>query len=48
MQLIEELDHIGSLLDGAKQTDIIYMDISIAFEKVNHNILLKRQFWYLR
>ena len=41
-QLIEVLNHIGSLLDGGKQTDVIYMDMSKAFDKVNHKILIKK------
>ena len=32
-QLVEVLDYIGSLLDGGKQTDIIFMDMSKAFDK---------------
>ena len=34
------LDHTGSVLDGGKQTDVIYM--SKAFDKVNHKILIKK------
>ena len=36
---MEVHDYIGSLLDAGKQTDVIYMDMSKAFDKVNHQIL---------
>ena len=41
-QLIEVLDTIGSQLDLGKQTDVIYLDISKAFDKVSHVRLLHR------
>ena len=41
-QLVEVLDYIGSLLDGGKQTDIIFMDMSKAFDKVDHAFLLNK------
>ena len=31
---LEVLDHVGSLLDDGKQVDMIYMDMSKAFDKV--------------
>ena len=40
--LLEVLDHVGSLLDGGKQVDMIYMDMSKAFDKVNHGCLLQK------
>ena len=41
-QLFEVHDHIGSLLDAGKQTDIIYMDMSKAFDKIDHTLLLNK------
>ena len=41
-QLFEALDHIGSLLDVGKQIDIIYMDMSKAFDRVNHAALIRQ------
>ena len=40
--LLEVLDHVGSLLDNGKQVDMIYMDMSKAFDKVNHGCLLQK------
>jgi hypothetical protein len=40
-QLLEVLDYIGSLLDGGKQTDVVYMDMSKAFDKVHQRITRK-------
>ena len=40
--LLEVLDHVGSLLDDGKQVDMIYMDMSKAFDKVNHGCLLQK------
>ena len=46
--LLEVLDHIGSLLDNGEQVDVIYMDMSKAFDKVSHGRLLRklREFGY--
>ena len=41
-QLITVLDQIGAQLDAGKQTDIIYLDMSKAFNKVNHALLLHK------
>ncbi|CAB4037892.1 Hypothetical predicted protein [Paramuricea clavata] len=41
-QLIEVLDHIGRDLDRGKQIDVIYLDMSKAFDKVSHAKLLHR------
>lgn len=41
-QLLEVFDYIGSLLDGGKQTDVIYMDMSKAFDKVDHKVLIDK------
>ena len=41
-KLLEVLDHVGSLLDNGKQVDMIYMDMSKAFDKVNHGCLLQK------
>ncbi len=35
-------DKIGNLLDRSKQIDVIYLDMSKAFDKVSHNRLLLR------
>ena len=40
--LLEVLDRVGSLLDDGKQVDMIYMDMSKAFDKVNHGCLLQK------
>ena len=45
-QLIETLDHIGALLDSGKQIDIIFMDMSKAFDKVNHAALISKLQYY--
>ena len=39
-QLIEVFDKIGSQLDRGKQIDVIYLDMSKAFDKVSHKRLL--------
>ena len=41
-QLLEVLDQIGSYLDANNQTDIIHMDMSKAFERVNHQLLISK------
>ncbi len=41
-QLIKVFDKIGNLLDRAKQMDVIYLDMSKAFDKVSHKRLLLR------
>ena len=38
--LLELLDHVGSLLNNGKQVDMIYMDMT--FDKVNHDCLLQK------
>ena len=38
--LLEALHHTGSLLDNGDQIDVIYMDMSKAFDKVSHGGLL--------
>ena len=41
-QLVEVLEHIGRELDHGKQIDVLYLDMSKAFDKVSHNQLLHR------
>ena len=41
-QLVEVFDHIGPLLDTGKQTDLIFMGMSKAFDKVSHTALINR------
>ena len=41
-QLVEVLNSIGSLLDSGKQTDVIFMDMSKAFDKVSHAALIAK------
>jgi retron-type reverse transcriptase len=41
-QLVEVIDHIGSPLDTGKQTDLIYLDMSKAFDKVQHSLILDK------
>ena len=41
-QLVEVIDYIGALLDSGKQTDVIYLDMSKAFDKVKHSLILAR------
>ncbi|PFX29967.1 putative RNA-directed DNA polymerase from transposon X-element [Stylophora pistillata] len=40
--LLEALDHIGSLLDSGSQVDTIYLDMSKAFDKVSHRHLIHK------
>ena len=39
---LEVFYHVGSLLDDGKQMDMICMDMSKAFDKVNHGCLLQK------
>ena len=41
-QLVEVLNYIGSLLDSGKQTDVILLDMSKAFDKVSHDALVNK------
>ena len=41
-QLVEVLDYIGSQLDNGGQVDVIYLDMSKAFDKVSHRKLLRK------
>ncbi|CAB4010142.1 Hypothetical predicted protein [Paramuricea clavata] len=41
-QLIDVLDKIGRLLDRGEQIDVIYLDMSKAFDRVNHKILIEK------
>ena len=41
-QLIEVLEQIGRKLDNGEQIDVIYLDMSKAFDKVSHTKLLRR------
>ena len=41
-QLVEVLEHIGRELDRSKQINVLYLDMSKAFDKVSHNQLLHR------
>ena len=40
--LIESLDHIGSVLDKGGKVDTIYLDMSKAFDKVDHGYLITK------
>ena len=40
--LLEVLDHVGSLLDDGKQVNMIHMYMSKAYDKVNHGCLLQK------
>ena len=44
--LLETLDQIGRQLDGGGQTDVVYLDMSKAFDKVNHDLLIHRLRYY--
>ena len=41
-QLIEVFEQIGRKLDDGKQMDVIYLDMSKAFDKVSHAQLIRR------
>ena len=45
-QLVEVLDQIGTKLDGGGQVDIIYLDMSKAFDTVNPAKLLRKLHHY--
>ena len=45
-QLTSFLHYIGGQLNDGKQIDIIYLDMSKAFDKVNHTKLLRRLHQY--
>ena len=39
-QLLSAYDKVGKHLDQGKQTDMIFLDFSKAFDSVNHNLLI--------
>ena len=41
-QLVGVLDKIGKALDRGKQIDVIYLDMTKAFDKVNHKLLINK------
>jgi len=41
-QLMEALHNISKILDNKKQTDVIYFDLSKAFDTVPHDLLLHK------
>ena len=41
-QLVGVLDKIGKLLDRGEQVDVIYLDMTKAFDRVNHEILINK------
>ena len=41
-QLIEFIDDVTRNLDDGKQTDVLIMDFSKAFDKVSHNFLIHK------
>ena len=41
-QLVGVLDKIGKVLDRGEQIDVIYLDMTKAFDKVNHELLIKK------
>ena len=41
-QLIGVLDKIGNFLDRGEQIDVIYLDMTKAFDRVNHELLLSK------
>ena len=40
--LLESLDHVGATVDRAGQVDCVYLDISKAFDKVRHDLLISK------
>ena len=40
--LLETLDYIGGILDRAGQVDCVYLDMSKAFDKVRHDLLMEK------
>ena len=40
--LIDTLDYVGSCLDSEGHIDMIYIDMSKAFDKVNHGLLIQK------
>ena len=40
--LLETLDHVGAILDKAGQVDCVYLDMSKAFDKVRHGLLINK------
>ena len=38
--LLESLDHIGAIVDRAGHVDCVYLDMSKAFDKVRHDLLI--------
>ena len=40
--LLETLDYIGAVLDRAGQVDCVYLDMSKAFDKVRHDLLMEK------
>ena len=46
-QLLEVYHNIPENVAGGKEVDVIYLDLTKAFDKVPHNTVLKtREFWY--
>ena len=41
-QLVGVLDEIGKVLDRGEQIDVIYLDMTKAFDKVNHELLINK------
>ena len=42
LDLIEFIDDVTQNLDDGKQTDVLIMDFSKAFDKVSHNLLIHK------